>query len=91
MCFSVDYELLGPPTGTASEFVWFIRRSHGSPDVLARPVALAARGTLQTTIPEWRPEEGPFETWIETVSGSRRRSGKWARDSLSLDRPPRPW
>lgn len=66
MSFSVDYQFTqGGPDPTA-KYVWVIKRSQGDP--YQRPVQLNSKGTLQTLIPGWRPEEGPFQSHIAEVS-----------------------
>ena len=73
MSFSIDYQFTrGGPTPEV-RYVWVIERTKGKP--AAQLVRLNDKGTLRTFIPGWRPEEGPFQTYVEELSkdGSRRK------------------
>ena len=73
MSFSIDYQFThGGPTPEV-RYVWVIERTKGKP--AAQLVRLKDKGTLRAFIPGWRPEEGPFQTYVEELAkdGSRRR------------------
>jgi len=79
MCFSVNYSFTSGGPNTSSQYVWVIERTKGDP--LMQPRRLARQGTLEMIIVGWRPEEGPFHTYImETVQGGPRR--KVSRSAL---------
>ncbi len=67
MGFSVDYRFKqgGPITG--SRYVWVIEGT--KPEPVRQDVQLGMQGTLQTFVPQWRPENGPFRCHIEDDSG----------------------
>ena len=68
MSFSVDYEFTqGKPS--SSGYVWVIERTHGVP--ARQSVQLAKQGNLPILIQGWRPEDGPFQTYMEDRSGNR--------------------
>jgi hypothetical protein len=68
MMFSVDYEFVqGEPN--SSGYVWVIERAKGSPEKIE--VKLAGKGNLPTGMPQWRPEDGPFQSHIEDRNGNR--------------------
>ena len=80
MSFSVDYEFAGQPDASC-QYVWVIKRNRGEPASIA--VNLKDEGTLETLVPKWRPEEGPFEAQIvERCSGRDRQVSK----SIALER-----
>ena len=80
MSFSVDYEFDDQPNASC-EYLWVIKRSRGEPAGI--PVDLQQKGTLQTLVPKWRPEEGPFEAHIvESCDGRKREVSK----SIALER-----
>ena len=80
MSFSVDYEFDDQPNASC-EYLWVIKRSRGEPAGI--PVTLKNKGTLQTLVPKWRPEEGPFEAAIvERCDGRDREVSK----SIALER-----
>jgi len=69
MMFSVEYEfVLGEPN-PKSGYVWVIERTKGAP--VKQAVRLDKKGTLNTAIFHWRPEEGPFRSHIEDRDGKR--------------------
>ena len=69
--FSVEYRFtrLGPQKGT--KYIWVIRSRSGK--TMARQVPIKGEGRLQTVIPEFRPDDKPFQTMILEVKGSIRR------------------
>lgn len=69
MGFSVDYRYVqgGPEAG--SRYVWVIQGNQ--PDPFRQDVQLQQDGTLQTFVPPWRPEHGPFQCHIEDGHGKR--------------------
>jgi hypothetical protein len=70
MSFSIDYRVVDGVARTgSSQAVWVIERAKGSP--LKKPRHLERDGNLMTFAPEWRPEDGPFETHFEDPSGHR--------------------
>ena len=69
MSFSVDYQFAqGQPDPNAA-YVWVIERSQGTPS--RQPKKLSPRGTLQGFVAEFRPEQGPFQTYLEDGRGNR--------------------
>jgi hypothetical protein len=69
MSFSVDYQFgQGQPDPNAA-YVWVIERSQGAPS--RQPAKLSPRGTLQGFVAEFRPEQGPFQTYLEDGRGNR--------------------
>ena len=69
MMFSVEYEfVLGEPNPKAG-YVWVIEQAKGAPAKLAFP--LKKKGTLNTAIFHWRPENKPFRSHIEDRDGKR--------------------
>lgn len=68
MGFSVDYKFVVGP-GQATEYFWVIQPAKGK--ALRQPARLKAQGTLQGFVPELRPENGPFQTYIEAKDGTR--------------------
>lgn len=73
MSFSVDYRFIRGEPHSSPRYIWVIERANGEP--LGHIARLATKGTLQTFILQWRPEQGPFRTHIEEMSadGSTRR------------------
>jgi hypothetical protein len=67
MSFSVDYAFTRAGPDPASRYAWVIRRTNGSP--IMQPVELRAEGTLRAFVPGWRPEEGPFESFLLEIRG----------------------
>jgi hypothetical protein len=67
--FSVDYEFVRGQPDPATEYVWVVESAQGQKNRLG--VRLEPRGTLQQFILEFKPEQGPFRTGIETTSGAR--------------------
>lgn len=67
MGFSVDYEFVRGQPDPATEYVWVVESSQGQAVKLG--VRLEPRGTLQQFILEFKPEQGPFRTGIETTAG----------------------
>jgi hypothetical protein len=67
MSFSVDYRFTeGLPAATP--YVWVIERSWGEPAKV--PVTLDDReGNLMTFVPQWRPNDGPFQAHLEDNQG----------------------
>jgi hypothetical protein len=69
MSFSVDYQFLqGQPDSNAA-YVWVIERSQGTAS--RQPVKLKARDTLQGFVADFRPEQAPFQTYLEDARGNR--------------------
>ncbi|MGQ9575610.1 MAG: hypothetical protein ACUVUC_09855 [Thermoguttaceae bacterium] len=69
MGFSVDYQFVQGEPHPSVPYVWVIQRAEGQPARL--PVRLQAKGTLMAPVVPWRPEHGPFQTFIEDSSGRR--------------------
>ena len=69
MSFSVDYRFTSGQPDPALQYVWVIERAKGNSAAL--PVRLNAQGTLQILIPGWRPEEGPFQSYLADYRGNR--------------------
>ena len=68
MGFSVDYEFDSGQSDSAAVYFWVIKPSGLQP--LRQPVRLQSEGTLQTFVPNLRPDDGPFETHIENQRGT---------------------
>lgn len=68
MMFSVDYEFT-QGTPDSQGYVWVIERTHGT--ATRQQVRLTTKGTLQTPIQRWRPEDGPFNSHLEDGKGNR--------------------
>jgi len=69
MSFSVDYQFVGGQPDPNAAYAWVIERSQGAPS--RQSVKLSPRGTLQGFVAEFRPEQGPFQTYIEDGRGTR--------------------
>jgi hypothetical protein len=69
MMFSVDYEFTQGTPDSQQGYVWVIERTHGA--AARQRVRLATKGTLQTPIQKWRPEDGPFNSHLEDRKGNR--------------------
>ena len=68
MSFSVDYEFVqGEPSSAG--YVWVIERAHGK--AARQQVKLSKQGNLPVLIQGWRPENGPFHTYIEDDKGNK--------------------
>jgi hypothetical protein len=68
MTFSVDYEFTHGGPGSSGQ-VWVIERARGA--AAKKPVQLARDGNLAIVVKGWRPEDGPFHTYIEDQSGRK--------------------
>lgn len=68
MGFSVDYQFIAGQPGP-SPYLWVIQPGNGQ--TAKQPVQLQPRGTLQTFILQFRPENGPFHTHLEDAQGNR--------------------
>jgi hypothetical protein len=68
MFFSVEYEFTqgGQP---ASNYIWVIERTNGSPAKIA--VQMGGKNKLLTPMAKWRSEDGPFNSHIEDFKGNR--------------------
>lgn len=75
MGFSVDYRLARGAIHPDAEYYWVIAsRSQGKAVLRGRP---DRQGALRTFVSQFRPEHGPFETYLEEVyAGARRRVSK---------------
>ncbi len=73
--FSVDYQFRSGGLQAEAKYVWVIQRKEGDADVAV--VQLSGKGTLQKFLP-WRPEQGPFESYVAEVAedGSQRAISK---------------
>ena len=69
MGFSVDYQFIQGQPQPSESFFWVIERSQGAP--IKGQVKLKPKDTLYRLISAWRPEQGPFRTYIEDSSGRR--------------------
>ena len=69
MGFSVEYEFIQGEPNPSMHYVWVIEPAKGQPAKFRGP--LLSKGTLQIFVPQWRPENGPFESHIEDLSGNR--------------------
>lgn len=67
MSFGVEYRLL-PDAPRDQTFVWIIRSQTGKVFRLDG-LRLEQQGNLMTIVAEWRPEDGPFSSWIEDSMG----------------------
>jgi hypothetical protein len=69
MSFSIDYQFTQGQPDPAAGYFWVIERSQGP--ALRQPVKLSAQGTLPAIVPDFRPEQGPFQTYLEDARGVR--------------------
>ncbi|MSR58189.1 MAG: hypothetical protein EXS05_10995 [Planctomycetaceae bacterium] len=75
MTFSVDYQVT-EPLNPSSRYVLIVERAGGM------TVELSAKidgiGTQLWLVPNWNPEDAPFQVWIEEIppTGSRRQVSK---------------
>jgi hypothetical protein len=69
MGFSVDYEFTEGQPNPSSRYVWVIEPAKGQPVKFAGP--LSRKSTLQVFVQQWRPENGPFQSHIEDLSGNK--------------------
>jgi len=69
MMFSVEYEFVQGEPNPKLGYVWVIERAKGASAKQAVP--LKKKGTLNTAIFRWRPENGPFRSHIEDRDGKR--------------------
>ena len=66
MSFSADYRFTESGPVPTAQYVWIIERSQGVPH--HSPVRLNSKGVLQVFVSGWRPEEGPFQSYVAEVS-----------------------
>lgn len=64
--FSVDYTFTSGGPQSALRYVWVIRAA-AADQTWEQAVQLKQQGQLQTFVTKWRPEQGPFETFIAEV------------------------
>jgi hypothetical protein len=69
MGFHVEYRFERAVPGSSEPYVLVIQRASGDP--YRQPVRLASEGSLDGFVPQWRPEQGPFQAHIEDQSGRR--------------------
>jgi len=76
MSFSVDYNFRNRAPGGSSQYFWVIKRREGQP--LTIPVPLKRKGNLVKIVPGWRPEQGPFTSYLleRTPAGQMRQVSK---------------
>ena len=67
MSFGVEYRLL-PEAPRDQTYAWMIQSRTGKVFRLDG-LQLDRQGNLMTIVAEWRPEDGPFFTWIEDAVG----------------------
>lgn len=67
MSFGAEYRLL-PEAPRDQTFAWVIRSQTGKVFRLDG-LRLEQQGNLMTIVAEWRPEDGPFSSWIEDSLG----------------------
>ena len=72
MMFSVDYRFREGAPSKQSRYAWVIKPATGEP--LEQIVKLTRQSTLQAIVPQWRPENGPFTSYIDEIApdGTRR-------------------
>lgn len=63
MGFSVDYQFTRESPQSSSQYRWVIKGKAGV--IGAIPIRLKQEGNLATLVNKLRPEQGPFESWIE--------------------------
>lgn len=63
MSFSVDYEFTSESPQTSSQYRWVIRDKNGMAGAV--PVKLNRQGNLMVMVGNLRPEQGPYESWLE--------------------------
>jgi hypothetical protein len=66
MMFSVDYRFMEGRPNAEAKYAWVIQPAKGDP--LEQEVKLKRAGNLQAIAPQWRPENGPFKSYIDEVS-----------------------
>jgi len=70
MGFTADYQFVEGEPSPSSPYFWVIQPSKGQPVKLE--VRLKRKGTLPPTfIQQFRPENGPFQGYIEDADGNR--------------------
>jgi len=67
--FSVDYEFTQGTPNTVG-YVWVIERAQGTPAKIRQQLK-QQKGNLHLFIQGWRPEEGPFQSHLEDMQGTR--------------------
>ena len=72
MSFSVDFQADGYQSQGSVRCVLVIQRGDGQR--VDQPVQISARGTWVSVVPNWKPEEGPFQAHVEEIAtqGTRR-------------------
>lgn len=68
VAFSVDYEVNATGLDGSEKYVWVIERNGGTAH--RQVVQLAQKGTLQAITP-FRPEQGPFRSYLSTVAADQ--------------------
>ena len=71
MTFNVNYEFIQDNLNSSTEYVWIVASGRPPKQVVkvAKQVQLAKQGNLSMLRMSWRPEDGPFETYIEDCNG----------------------
>jgi hypothetical protein len=68
MSFSVDYQTAGYQPQPSVRCVLVIER--GDRQRVEQPAEVAASGTWAAFVQGWPPEAGPFQAWVEEISGT---------------------
>jgi hypothetical protein len=69
MGFSVDYEFSSGQPGSSARYLWVIEPAGGQS--VKQPIQLDSQGTLQGFVQQLRPDDGPFQTYIEDQNGTK--------------------
>jgi hypothetical protein len=74
MMFSVDYRFKDFSPDANARYVWVIQPAKGDPLELEVTWQKRRERVLQAIAPQWRPENGPFKSYIDEVAadGSRK-------------------
>jgi hypothetical protein len=81
MSFSVDFQTNGYQPPAAVRYVLVIERRDGKR--VEQPAEISEKGTWVSLVPDWKPEDGPFQAHIEEIAtqGTRRAVSR----SVNLD------
>ena len=84
MAFSVDYRFLDGTPNKEGQYLWIIQPAVGEP--LEMPVQLKKKqDTLQTFVPQWKPNNGPFKTHIVEVADAEIVVGQEILEDHAID------
>jgi hypothetical protein len=81
MSFSVDFQADSYLSQDAVRCVLVIQRGDGQR--VEQPIQISARGTWVSVVPNWQPEEGPFQAHVEEIASQGTR--KTVSTSVNLE------